>query len=153
MICCTFAGHRDINPLIVKDALREQIKLLLEMDTSFCFYVGAMGAFDVLCAQCVIELKKDHPKKQIRLTLVEPDLPMGSEWTKQYAQYDDVIRMIHRETAYREHPIIERNRWMADHSQYLIACVYRQNGGAFRTLTYAEQSGITVFRITPAAGE
>ena len=87
MICCTFAGHRDINPLIVN------------------------------------------------------------------AQYDDVIRMIHRETAYREHPIIERNRWMADHSQYLIACVYRQNGGAYRTLSYAEQSGVTVFHITPSTGE
>lgn len=150
MICCTFAGHRDIDPEREKAKLRAELENLLERDEIFCFYAGAMGAYDLLCSETVAELKRAYPNKKIILTLVEPDMSMSAAWKRQYDQYDDVVRVAHRQAAYIEHPIIERNRWMVDHSQILIACVRRETGGAYRTFSYAHQNKLEMINIAGA---
>ena len=41
--------------------------------------------------------------------------------------------------------ITMRNRWMVDASDYVIACVRRDFGGAYETVKYARHIGRTVF--------
>ena len=43
--------------------------------------------------------------------------------------------------------IRERNRWMADRSGMLLACVYRDFGGAYDTMQYALRKEIRVFNL------
>ena len=37
--------------------------------------------------------------------------------------------------------ILKRNFWMVDKSEYVISYVYREFGGAYKTLKYAQKTG------------
>jgi len=43
--------------------------------------------------------------------------------------------------------ITKRNRWMVDASDYVIAFVYRDFGGAYTTLKYAQRSGKRIIQL------
>lgn len=149
MLCCMFAGHREVLHKDVEESVERELHELMEQDSEFCFYVGRDGEFDALCAQAVRRLKQQYPEKQIRLILVEPYMKQSinteGEWLR--SRYDDIIIPepllgIHYKAA-----IQRRNQWMIDHSQILITYVRKDHGGAFTSLIYAQRRGLNVIRI------
>lgn len=152
MISCTFAGHRSILHHGIKERVSAILEKLAAMDDTFIFYSGGMGEFDALCDGAVRDMKKQYPRKNIRLILVEPYMKRSINTEGEYLLrlYDEIIIPEELECAHYKRAIPLRNRWMVDHSDYLIAYLHRPFGGAYETTQYAKQSGKTVFSILSA---
>lgn len=149
MLCCTFAGHRD---LFLPDAERKILKALdsiLESDDEFVFYTGGMGEFDSKCASAVRMVRHRFQEKRLRLVLVLPYMTNRVNTDKNYfeTEYDDVMIPMDLADLYPKAAIRKRNRWMVDQSDILLACVYRDFGGAYDTMQYALRKGVRVFNL------
>lgn len=150
MTTCTFAGHREVYQTHVTEAVDEAISAILSNgDDCFTFLVGGMGDFDGLCAGAVRAAKRRHPDKKISLALVEPYMKQEINTSKDFYEqmYDDVIIPIELAGVHYKSAITKRNRWMVDESQMLIAYVYRDHGGAYTTLRYAQKQGLQIINI------
>ena len=55
------------------------------------------------------------------------------------SSFDDVVIPVELAGVHYKSAITKRNRWMVDESDYLIAYVYPDFGGAYTTLRYAEK--------------
>ena len=150
MLCCTFAGHRD---LFLPDADRKIITALdsiLESDDEFVFYTGGMGEFDSKCASAVRTVRHRFREKRLHLVLVLPYMTNRVNTDKNYfeTEYDDVMIPIGLADIYPKAAIRKRNRWMVDRSDILLACVYRDFGGAYDTMQYALRKGVKVINLS-----
>lgn len=146
MICCTFAGHREILLDGVEKKLGDALDKLMVQDNGFCFYTGGMEEFDRMCENTVRKYQRQLPEKKIMLVLVEPYMKKSINTDRQRlsVQYDDIIIPTEWADCHYKKAIIYRNQWTIDHSQYLIACVYRQYGGAYNSLKYAKKKGLLI---------
>lgn len=61
--------------------------------------------------------------------------------------YDEVIVPMELAGVHYKSAITKRNRWMVDASQVLIAFVYRDHGGAYSTLRYAQKKNLQVINL------
>ena len=149
MTVCTFAGHREVYQANIADRLDEAINQIIDTDDSFRFLVGGIGDFDGLCSSAVRRAKRKFPNKQIRLELVLPYLTQELNENKQFyeASYDDVIVPIELAGVHYKSAITKRNRWMVEKSNWLVAFVYRDFGGAYTTLRYAEKKGLQIINL------
>ena len=149
MLSCTFAGHRDVYRGEAGAAVEAVLLELLERDSEFCFYTGEMGRFDEMCAQAVRKLRAQSPGKRIKLILVEPYMKQRinteGEWLRR--QFDDIIIPEELLGVHYKAAIEKRNQWMIDQSQYLIAYVRRNFGGAAKAAQYAVKHGVNIVRI------
>ena len=149
MLSCTFAGHRNLFLPNADRKIEMALDGLIARDEPLVFYTGGMGEFDSKCASAVRAAKHRHHGKEIRLILVLPYMSNRLNTDRNYyeSSFDDV--MIPRELA-GIHPkaaIQKRNRWMVDRSDYLIACVHRDFGGAYETAQYAMRKGVPVLNL------
>ena len=146
---CTFAGHREVYQANISDSLDEAISKIIECDDSFRFLVGGMGNFDGMCSSAVRRAKKKFPGKQISLELVLPYLTHELNNNKDFyeASYDDVVIPIELAGVHYKSAIGKRNRWMVEKSDWLVAFVYRDFGGAYTTLRYAEKKGLQIINL------
>lgn len=149
MTICTFAGHREVFKSDVLNHLDEVISKIISSDDCFCFLVGGMGDFDKMCSSAVRRAKRKYPDKEIKLELVFPYLTqeLNENRTFYETSYDDIIVPIELADVHYKSAITKRNRWMVDQSKYLIAFVYRDFGGAYTTLRYAEKKGLQIFNL------
>ena len=56
--------------------------------------------------------------------------------------YPDGLELVPKRFA-----ITHRNRWMVEHSEFIIAYVNRSYGGAAQTLSYAERKKLNIVKI------
>ena len=127
----------------------EILETLLENETDMTCYVGAMGEFDALCAGAVRSLKQRHKDKNITLVMVLPYMQQKINEYREYYEtaYDEILIPIELAEVHYKQAITARNRWLVDHSDYLIACVWRDFGGAYNTLKYAKKQHKKIFLI------
>ena len=149
MLVCTFAGHRIINENVVAPLVNAAITELLRQDSDFLFYTGGMGDFDTLCSRIVRAEKRRHPEKRLSLVLVEPYMKSSINTNKErlLTLYDDIEIPLELMGCHSKAAIGKRNRVMIDSSDYLIACVTRQYGGAYQTLRYAQRRRIEIINL------
>lgn len=149
MITCTFAGHREIFHKGIDQKLTAELEKLLRLDSEFLFYFGEMGEFDSLCINTVWQLMRDNPEKSIRMVLVMPYMTKQLNFMREYYQsvFHEVIIPGESAEVHFKRAIFTRNRWMVDHSQYLIAYVHRNFGGAFETVKYAMGKNVDVLNL------
>lgn len=143
---CTFAGHREIFENGIQKRITEAVRELIESEMSICFFTGGMGEFDQICARVVRGLKKEYPHKEIQLVLVEPYMKqrINTCGTILHKAYDEIYVPIELAGCHYKQAITLRNRWMIEHSQYMIAYVFRKTGGAYSSMKYAEKKGLVV---------
>ena len=143
MICCTFAGHRNIFSKGIEERIRSHLDGLIEEHQEICFYCGGMGEFDTLCAHEIKRLKTRYPSKNILLLLVAPYMTNKINTCGTYLNefYDEIIIPSEISHLHYKRAIQARNRWMVDRSQYLICHAIRQSGGAWKTILYAQKKG------------
>lgn len=139
VISCTFAGHRKVYDHNVKSSIEIAIENILKKDHSFVFYSGDMGEFDKMCSTAVRTAKRRHPELDIKLLAVLPYMmtKVNTEKDSYKNLYDDIIIPMELSRAHYKSAITKRNRWIVDRSDFLIAYVYRDFGGAYATLKYA----------------
>jgi len=146
---CTFAGHREVYQANISEMLDEAIFKIINTDDNFRFLVGGMGEFDGMCSSVVRRAKREYPNKEIRLELVLPYLTHELNENKLYYEtsFDDVVIPIELAGVHYKSAITKRNRWMVEQSDWVIAFVYRDFGGAYTTLRYAENKGLQIINL------
>lgn len=115
-------------------------------DTFYCG--GAMG-FDTLAAELLLLLKKNN---DFRLVIVKPFAAQAarfpSDWKQRYERVqsaaDEVICL---SKEYRRGCYDERNRYMVDRSERVIAFYDGKTGGTKNTVRYAERLGKQVINL------
>lgn len=144
MICCTFAGHRNVFHKGIEMQINANLEMLADQDRDFCFYCGGMGDFDILCARSVKRLKSQYPENNIKLCLVIPYMMRRINVQGKYLleTYDEIIIPDEIAGLHYKRAIEVRNRWMVDHSDYLVFHITHKNGGAWKTVCYAANKGL-----------
>ena len=145
-ICCCF-GHREVYQNI-KKPLNEAIEYAV---SSGCteFLTGGMGDFDRKFTSAVCSAKTRHPDKNIKIILVKPYFSNELNTNRKYYEqiYDDIIIPESVHGVHYKKAITVRNRRMADTSDLIIAFVYRDFGGAYTSLKYAQKKGKEVINL------
>ena len=146
MTACTFAGHREVFGMDAR-SIETVLEMLLEQEEELRCYVGGMGEFDLLAAAAVRGLKRKYPHKQITLILVLPYLQKRINDNRLYYEtsYDDILIPAELAGLHYKQAITACNKWLVDHTDCLIAMVWRNFGGAYRTMRYAQRQGKRVF--------
>ncbi len=135
MKSCFFIGHREASSEVLP-ALREAVERHIVDYGVTEFVVGNYGGFDRMAAKAVIEAKTRHP--QITLTLLLPyhpaerpiDPPPG---------FDGSFYPPNMEKVPRRFAISKANRYMIDHTDYLIAYAWHPASNARNVLEYAQR--------------
>lgn len=143
----SFCGHREFTPYAEKE--KTIIDILLkyaETEQEIVCYTGGYGAFDWFAASCINKAKK--AAHNIVNCLVIPYITHSyleriSLHTK---EFDEIIYPP-LEDVPPKFAIIQRNEWMIDNSDLLIAYVKYSWGGAARTLEYAKSKKLKILLI------
>lgn len=132
---CFFIGHRDtldsIYPQLVKEV--ERHITAHGVDT---FVVGHYGRFDALAARAVREAKMCHPS--VKLLLLLPYHP--AEQSVSADGFDGTFYPDGMERIPRRAAILQANRRMIDHCDYLIAHAWQPGGNAVKFVEYANEN-------------
>ena len=144
MICCGF-GHR-VLLMDIEKPLREVLERLVKEQGVTEFFTGGMGEFDALFARTVRSMKRTDP--QLRLVLVLPYLTrqVATEKAWYESHYDEILIPAELDGVHPKAAITLRNRWMVDHSDFVVAALRRDYGGAAEATRYAKTRGKVVVR-------
>lgn len=134
MITCSFCGHSRMD-IPLKEPLVEIIEKLIIQYHVTCFYVGNHGEYDRSVACALKEMKKRFRNIQCYIVLAYiPGLANSRvEGDELPTIYPDGL-----ETVPFRYAITHRNRWMVNHSDYVIAYITHCYGGAWQTFQYAK---------------
>lgn len=137
MHICTFCGHRQVKES-VRAPLAEAVEALIVNRSVHGFYVGNNGAFDRMALGVLKELKAKHPHIRYYVVLA---YMLGRKEKYPFESHADTIYPEGLESVPRKYAIVHRNRWMVEQSDYLVAYVVHDSGGAAQTLRYAKCKG------------
>ncbi len=139
MKICSFAGHSIIpHEEEVKIKLKKEIINLIEKESVTTFYSGGKGTFDWLCAHTVNNLRKNYPFIKTYWMLAYFPIKFDEYDTAIIKELFDGTLYPDIETVRKRFAILERNKFMVDESDFLIAYV-KYGGRAEKTLKYAQK--------------
>lgn len=141
MRSCTFFGHRD-TPKEAEPTLRSALVDLIENKNVTNFYVGNQGNFDYMVKRCLIELKKIYPIEYMVVLAYIPNSKYKLE-----ESYCDTIVPDGIETVPRKFAIKYRNKWMIEHTDYVVTYIKYTVGGAVQFKELAERKNKIVINI------
>lgn len=117
------------------------------------FLCGMALGFDMICAEIVLELKKQYP--HIKLIGALPCKTQSDGWKAlQKARYNKIMKQLDGvrciyDTYIGKECMHERNRYMINNSSLVIALFNGKPGGTKQTLEYAKSQGLKIEIITP----
>lgn len=137
MKSCAFFGHRDVDyaPYMVR--IKREMRGLVENEGVTRFFSGDRGYFDNVCTRAAFELKCEYP--QLRNVLVlsyHPD--KNFELPK---IYDESVYLLDRAVP-PLYAIVETNKAIVDASDFVIAGIKADFGGAYEAVAYAKRKKI-----------
>ena len=135
MSTCFFIGHREAPDSLLPELSAEIERHITEYGVTD-FVVGRYGRFDTLAAQCVKAAKKRHP--EVTLTLLLPYHPYDRP-TPTPSGFDATFYPPGMETVPKRLAIVQANRYMVDHSQFLIAYAWHPASNAKKLVEYAQK--------------
>ena len=135
MKSCFFIGHREISAEVLP-ALTAAVEQHITQFGVTEFVVGNYGGFDRLAAKVLIAAKERYPN--IRLSLLIPYHP-AERPINAPCGFDNTFYPPHMEKVPRRFAILRANRYMVDHTDYLIACVSHPASNARELLAYARK--------------
>ena len=143
----TFCGHAQFRKSEeyeqkILDFLEEKIG-----DRASDMYLGGYGGFDIFAYECCKKYKETHPRAS--LFFVTPYIT--EEYQKNHlvhirALYDGIIYPEIEEKPLR-FAISYRNKWMVEKSDYVVAYIEHDWGGAYETYKHAKQKRKPIFNI------
>lgn len=140
MKTCTFFGHREFYEEITPQLINT-IENLIIHDHVDSFYVGNQGQFDALVRRILAQMEQ---KYAIRYSVVLAYLPgeRSEEPNLPNTIFPEGMELVHPRFA-----IDRRNRWMVEHSDYVVAYLTRSWGGAARYVEMAKRKGKVVISL------
>jgi len=166
LLSCCFAGHREsklpykygTDQYQLKVKLKDEIKKLIRQGVTH-WYAGCQNGVDNLAAMIVLELAEELSSTAY-LNLVQPYEGMERQFNPRQSQEFEIIktkaysfRVLHRTKTpdcYRE-----RNQYMVDNSDFLIAVLDKKHkdSGTTMTINMAKRKGIEILSIDPVTYE
>lgn len=143
MKSCFFIGHREA-PRAIFPKLQEIVEQHILEYGVMEFIVGHYGDFDAMAAEAVIAAKKHHP--QILLSLLLPYHP-AEHPIEAPTGFDNTFYPSGMEKVPRRFAIVQANRFLVDHADYLIAYAWHPASNARDLVDYAKKRGIPVCNI------
>ena len=131
MSACTFFGHGDC-PETKYSNILQAIQNLITEKKVLTFYVGPQGNFDSLVYRALCCLRTDFP--HIRVYRVLAYMPKDNGLIPD-SILPDGVELVHQRYA-----ISWRNRWMIERSDYVIAYITHNYGGAARFVNEANRN-------------
>ena len=131
MSACMFFGHGDC-PETKYSNILQAIQNLITEKKVLTFYVGTQGNFDSLVYRALCCLRTDFP--HIRVYRVLAYMP------KDNGLIPDSILPEGVELVHQRYAISWRNRWMIERSDYVIAYITHNYGGAARFVNEANRN-------------
>ena len=135
----TFCGNR----VATKEDVEESLKLIVEnliKEGADEFLLGGYGGFDRIAADVVKSFQKIYP--HIKSVLVIPYL--NRDYNKElydFSVYPEI------EDVHPKGAIVKRNQYMVDEAEVVVAYVKYKNGGAAKTLKYAERKNKRIIAV------
>lgn len=131
---CFFIGHRETPDSLLPILDAEVERHITEYGVTD-FVVRRYGRFDGMAARCVKAAKKRHP--EVTLSLLLPyhpyDRPIPTP-----PGFDGTFYPPGMETVPKRAAIVRANRYMVEHSDYLIAYAWH-SGNAWDLVEYAQR--------------
>ena len=152
---CCFSGHRpeklNATPEQVTAWLEEKIDEAIA-DGYTTFISGCAMGVDIWAGQIV--LKKKEQNSSIHLIAATPWPGFASRWNEEWKnQYNDLLRMadlvVNVCDHYHKGVFQQRNVWMVEHSNRVIAYYNGTAGGTRNTIKYAISKRIEVVTSLP----
>ena len=143
MAVCTFFGHRDC-PSTIRPRLSETLVELIERNGVDIFYVGNQGAFDAIVRSVLREMTQEYPHINYAVVLAY----MPAKQDENYPQdYSDTMLPEGIEAVPKRFAISWRNKWMLNHSEYVVTYITHSWGGAAQFAELAERRGQVVIKL------
>lgn len=158
-----FTGHRsqklpwgfnenDEKCLNMKARLRSEI--VRAIDRGYRSFISGMAiGFDTICAETVLDLKKEY--REIKLIGALPCKTQDCMWAendrrryRNLLKKLDAVRCVYDEYIGAE-CMFERNRFMVNNSSLMIALFNGREGGTKSTIDYAKAQGLEIVIIKP----
>ena len=160
MPVCTFTGHRSAKlPWGYNEdapACRELKQRIY--DTAEAVYSAGFHTFicgmaegcDLYFCEAVLTLRDEHP--EIRIEAAVPFPGQADRWpADQKRRYERLLEACDKRTLIRPEYtagcMMERNRYMVDHADLIIACYDGKSGGTLNTLRYALEKGVQILHL------
>jgi uncharacterized phage-like protein YoqJ len=149
---CCFSGHRIIPSAeyaALKHKLLKEIEKLAKLGVRLFKSGGAMG-FDLLAAECVLEIKKSFP--EIKLIMIYPFPEQAKLWNDNDIEKYNYIKEHCDEFVYVSHyyskaAIFKRNRLLVNQSHYCVCYLTKPNGGTAYTVNEAYKNGLSIINL------
>lgn len=135
----------------LKGILKEKIDELLQNGVTHFITGMAMGV-DIMAAEIILELKKENP--EITLECAIPCKNQCNRWQQIWiARYNEILKSADSVNVlsekYTKSCMMDRNKYMVDNSQYVIAVWNGKPSGTGNTIKYANKKGKEVIIIDP----
>ena len=135
MSTCFFIGHREAPDSLLSQLSAEIERHITEYGVTE-FVVGRYGRFDALAAKCIKAAKKRHP--EVTLTLLLLYHPYDRP-TPTPPGFDGTFYPPGMETVPKRAAIVRANRYMMEHSDYMIAFVWHSASNAWDLVECAKK--------------
>ena len=141
---CAFTGHRELGADFSKEKLRATVEELVERGVEI-FYCGMARGFDLFAAEEVLKIKKTH--KNVKLVACVPFYGQEKYYTetdkKRYVQLlKNCDFKITTTITYFKGCELERDRYMAEQADVLIAYLRKKTGGTTYTVGYFQKKRV-----------
>ena len=145
---CAVTGHRVLSSDFSKEELRAALRALAAAGVR-TFLCGMALGFDLLCAEEVLQLREELP---VRLVACVPCADQAARYPKSARErYERILDRCDERAVLHERYcdgcMFERNRYMVDRADLLLAYYTGRRGGTKYTVGYAEKRGIPVYLI------
>lgn len=147
----SFFGHRKITDSIeIEKRLDKLVRELIRTKEYVEFLVGRNGEFDTLVSsvirRAIAELDCGNASHILVLPYETAEFRNNTDSYKNY--YTEVEICEQAAAAHFRAAIQIRNKAMVDRSDLIVCCIEHNNGGAYKTIMYAEKQGVPIINIS-----
>lgn len=140
---CSFAGYvQDFNNTDdekLKLVIKKQIRNLINNHSVVEFYVCAESNFDLLCIDCMEEIKREYTS--VKLCLMLSEFSHDTELDKYLLNlFDEVVYLSIRKLS-PQYTLFQKNDWLIEKSDFLIAYLNKNFSCSKKLIKYTDESG------------
>ena len=151
---CCFTGHRPEKLNATEDEAKRWLEEKIDQaiaDGYMTFISGCAMGVDIWASEIVLRKKAENP--DIHIIAATPWPGFARRWNEEWkSQYDNLLRqadlVVNVSDHYHQGVFQQRNKWMVNHSNRVIAYYNGAAGGTKDTIDYACKKGIEVVQFS-----
>ena len=139
---CVFTGHRQLEEDFSKPRLKRTVEKLIKTGVTD-FYNGMAIGFDLCAAECVLTLKKKYPSVQLIACVpcYGQEKYFSERDKKRYVKFlKKADKTIVLADHYYQGCMQQRDKYMVEHADCMIAYCNKNTGGAAYTVKLFQKS-------------